>query len=141
MFVILLIFVIIMIITVMNVPKIEPYVFNSLFKEEQHKYEPFSIDNPNEIMSKMSEIGFQIDNLEKNDQRLQKQINEIAAASSTTMKETFGSDYNNPPSTIDIFSKLSSSKECSSIYRTSTGSLCLDENAKKMLLSRGGNQT
>ena len=43
---------------------------------------------------------------------------------------------------IDIYSQLKSGKDCDpSPYSNSLGYLCLDENAKKMLLTRGGNQT
>lgn len=43
---------------------------------------------------------------------------------------------------IDHFSQLSSGKECEySPYSNSKGYLCLDEKAKQMLSTRGGNQT
>lgn len=43
---------------------------------------------------------------------------------------------------IDIFSQLPSGGKCtSSPYSNSQGYLCLDENAKNLLLTRGGNQT
>lgn len=43
---------------------------------------------------------------------------------------------------LDIYSALPSGKQCtSSPYSTSTGYLCLDDNAKSMLSTRGGNQT
>lgn len=43
---------------------------------------------------------------------------------------------------IDVFSSLSSGKECApSPYSNSKGYLCLDENTKNLLLTRGGNQS
>ena len=43
---------------------------------------------------------------------------------------------------IDIFSGLPSGNSCApSPYSNSKGYLCLDENAKNQLLTRGGNQT
>ena len=43
---------------------------------------------------------------------------------------------------LDIYSALPSGKKCeASPYSTSTGYLCLDENATQMLATRGGNQT
>jgi hypothetical protein len=43
---------------------------------------------------------------------------------------------------IDIFSQLESRKDCEpSPFSNSLGYLCLDKNARQMLLTRGGNQT
>lgn len=43
---------------------------------------------------------------------------------------------------IDVFSSLPAGSSCApSPYSNSKGYLCLDENAKNLLLTRGGNQT
>jgi hypothetical protein len=68
-------------------------------------------------------------------------------SSSTDCKKVFGFDglFCQPSvadNKIDIFSKAKGSLECSgssSELTNSKGSLCLDDNMKKMLMSRGGN--
>jgi hypothetical protein len=48
----------------------------------------------------------------------------------------------NGPETIDIFSSFEGKSSCSpSSYSNSKGYLCMDEDATKLLLTRGGNAT
>lgn len=98
-----------------------PYNKNTLFPKEYPYKEGFSSINDQVIPSKKEE--------------------KTGGVKTEGFEGLQSSPYGDEKS-IDYFSKLPSGGNCEySPYSNSKGYLCLDETAKQLLLTRGGNQT
>lgn len=106
-----------------------PYNKNTLFPK-YYKYEGLSNQDGEEIMDEEAKVE---DGVEKK----KKEESFKAEGFEGIQSSPYGQEK-----PIDIFSGLPSGNSCApSPYSNSKGYLCLDENAKNQLLTRGGNQT